>query len=319
MIKSIFKAVSFLSVAAFFCIGCGDKGDDDPDDGGDGGGGINPSTYTITFNANGGTVSPASGTTGTDGRLASLPTPTRSGYIFDGWYTSQTGGTAVGTSTAFSGNTTIYARWTAGPVTPPSGGTFTDSRDGNTYKKIVIGTQTWMAENLNYAAAESKCYGEGGEVYINDKIPDNRGWKMLSASEVQAYCAKYGRLYNWNIAITACPSGWHLPSDDEWTTLTDYVGGLLTAGTKLKSSQYWESYNGVPTGTDEYGFSALPGGFGHYYDGSFGNANYFGDWWSATEGDTLNAFSRFIYHSFEKVSRTYDEKSWWYSVRCVQN
>jgi uncharacterized repeat protein (TIGR02543 family) len=133
MLKSIFKIVGVLSVAAIFCVGCGDKGDEGPDD--DEGGGTK-SSYTITFDPTGGTVSPTSGKTGADGKLASLPTPTRSDYTFNGWFTAATGGTAVTASTVFTTNTTIYAQWTAVPVNPPAtlnniemvsvtGGTFT--------------------------------------------------------------------------------------------------------------------------------------------------------------------------------------------------
>jgi len=138
----------------------------------------------------------------------------------------------------------------------PSVSTFTDTRDGKVYKIVKIGSQTWFAENLNYALWGSKCY----ENKANN-------------------CAKYGRLYNWKKANKACPAGWRLPNDDDWTTLLDYVGGSDTAGKKLKSTSGWEN-NG--NGTDDYGFSALPGGIG---DGSgvFFNAGYVSLWWSATE------------------------------------
>jgi len=122
-----------------------------------------------------------------------------------------------------------------------SGNILTDSRDGEKYKTVRIGKQTWMAENLNYNATGSKCY---------DNKPVN--------------CDKYGRLYNWSAAQSACPVGWHLPSDSEWTRLTDFVGS--SAGKKLKSTRDWNK-NG--NGTDEYGFSALPGGNGNsngYFD-----------------------------------------------------
>jgi uncharacterized protein (TIGR02145 family) len=123
---------------------------------------------------------------------------------------------------------------------------------------VRIGNQTWMAKNLDRATTNSKCY--------NNSIDS---------------CAKYGRLYNWNDAKSACPSGWHLPSDAEWTQLTDYVGGASTAGKKLKSTSGW--YNNG-NGTDEYRVSALPGGIG-YSDGNFGYAGYYGYWWSSTEID----------------------------------
>ena len=238
--------------------------------------------WTITFDPNGGTLTTTSVTTGVGNILSSLPTPTKSGYIFDGWYTASTGGTRVTTSTKFSGNTTIYARW--------RGVTFADSRDGKSYKRVQIGNQVWMAENLNY------------------DIPDNTS--DVCYANADSNCVKYGRLYDWGTAMGlgwsyygttwggsdvkrqgVCPVGWHLPSNAEWTTLVSYVenaGGCTScAGTKLKSSTGWNSYQNIPVGTDEYGFSALPGGYGNS-GGDFYGAGYFGYWWSATE---LNAYS----------------------------
>ena len=294
MFKSIFKAVAVSAVAAFFCVGCGGDDDDEPDDGG------GTKSYTITFNAVGGTVSPTSAKTGDDGKLTSLPEPTLDGCTFDGWYTDITGGTAVTVSNVYSANTTIYARWTSESVTPPSGNAFTDSRDGKTYKKIVIGTQTWMGENLNYDAEGSKCYNNSADS-----------------------CAKYGRLYNWATAMGGassssanpsgvrgvCPTGWHLPSDAEWTALVNYVGGETTAGKKLKATSGWNN-NG--NGTDEYGFSALPGGNDFNSDGSQGY------WWSATEIGIEKAWYRNIDSKYERIYR-FDirDKTYQFSVRCV--
>jgi uncharacterized protein (TIGR02145 family) len=136
-------------------------------------------------------------------------------------------------------------------------GTFTDPRDGKTYKTITIGKQTWMAENLNYEASGSKSY-------------DN------SESNSQ----KYGRLYNWETAKKVCPPGWHLPSDKEWQELVNFAGGTKTAGTRLKARSGWNDYEGRSgNGTDEFGFSALPGGDGSL-EGSFGGAGNTGSWWS---------------------------------------
>ena len=164
----------------------------------------------------------------------------------------------------------------------PSVTTFTDSRDGKAYKKVAIGKQTWMKENLNYEAKGSVCY---------DNKTDN--------------CAKYGRLYNWNTAMAACPAGWHLPSDKEWTTLADYLGGKDWAGKKLKSASGW-TFNG--NGTDKYLFSALPGGMGTpdiystggqigkagKIDGYFSYVGYHSYWWCATATEyAVNASSRY--------------------------
>jgi len=121
-----------------------------------------------------------------------------------------------------------------------------------TIKTVKIGNQTWMAENLNIKTGNSWCYNE-----------DN------------SYCYKYGRLYDWETAIKACPKGWHLPSNQEWDDLVDAAGGRGVAGMKLKARNGWDN-NG--NGTDNYGFSALPGGsFGSSRPGSAGF------WWTASQ------------------------------------
>jgi len=172
-----------------------------------------------------------------------------------------------------------------------NGTTFTDSRDGKVYKKVAIGGQVWMGENLNYAAEGSKCYGKKS-----------------------SNCEKYGRLYDWKTANKACPVGWHLPSDAEWTALENSVGGESTAGTKLKSTSGWNS-NG--NGTDEYGFSALPGGDGNS-GGNFHLAGDYGYWWSATS-TVGRAWTRGMYYSLEGVFRVLNFKTLLYSVRCVKD
>jgi uncharacterized protein (TIGR02145 family) len=155
---------------------------------------------------------------------------------------------------------------------------------------VVIGSQTWMKKNLNYNVSGSVCYN-------ND----------------EANCAKYGRLYNWETAKTVCPSGWHLPSDAEWTTLTDFVGD--DAGTKLKSTSGWND-NG--NGTDEFGFSALPCGLG-YSNGGFYFVGIYGAWWSSTEYTAAYAYNRRMYYYFAYVGRIFSGKSFLLSVRCVQD
>jgi len=175
---------------------------------------------------------------------------------------------------------------------------FTDSRDGKTYKTIKIGNQTWMAENLNYAAEGSKCYN-------ND--PSN--------------CQKYGRLYDWSTAKEACPSGWHLPSKDEWEVLTNALGGEEVAGKKLKAESGWDNYYGTSgNGTDDCGFSALPGGCG-YSNGNFGGVGNRSHWWSASESESNsdNACRQDMYHDIEGTSWDNSSKSGLFSVRCVQD
>jgi len=173
-----------------------------------------------------------------------------------------------------------------------SGGVLTDKRDGKKYKIVKTVSQAWMAENLNYDASGSKCY---------ENKPAN--------------CAKYGRLYNWATAKNACPSGWHLPGDGEYEVLEEYVGGRNVAGKKLKAKSGWNN-NG--NGTDEFGFSALPGGSGNS-DGSFGNVGDDGYWWSAPESNASDTYHRSMHYNSSYVYRYNYGKSYLMSVRCVQD
>jgi len=277
-----------LVFSALVLVGCG--GDDGNDD--------NPSsvTYKVTFNANGGSGTVPTAKTVDAGSSITLPNQgslTNSGYDFDGWNTKDDGtGTnySAGSSYTPTGNVTLYAKWVLQSEPVPFTPTFTDSRDNKTYKRVKIGNQIWMAENLNYDVTGSKCL---------DDDPAN--------------CAAYGKLYDWPAAKAVCPSGWHLPSDAEWTQLTTYVGGELTAGTKLKSSTGWFN-NG--NGTDDFGFSALPGSYGSS-DGSFASNVHNGYWWSATDVNASNAWCRDIYESRSDVRRYDDNKTYLLSVRCV--
>jgi len=165
-----------------------------------------------------------------------------------------------------------------------------------TYKTVVIGTQTWMAENLNYEAEGSKCY---------DNDPSN--------------CATYGRLYDWETAMAVCPSGWHLPSRAEWNTLSSYVQNNSNCSkcdiVKLKAASGWVSYNS----TDEYGFSALPGGYGRF-NGIFESSNS-GYWWSASDGANSNsAYSLYmIYNENSSFWYEINKLAVFFSVRCLQD
>ena len=200
-------------------------------------------------------------------------------------------------------------------------GTLKDSRDGRTYKTVTIGTQTWMAQNLNYETANSYCYSD---------TPSN--------------CTKYGRLYTWAAAMDSagtwntngkgcgynktcsptypvrgvCPTGWHLPTKAEFETLITAVGGSSTAETKLKSISGWNDFEGKSgNGVDAYSFSALPAGFrnnveDYYYEG---NGAYF---WSSTEYNSYDAYYMALYYDFHYAYRD-DYKNYGFSVRCVKD
>ena len=210
---------------------------------------------------------------------------------------------------------------------------FTDSRNNKAYKTIKIGEQTWMAENLNYDAEGSKCY---------DDKPEN--------------CEKYGRLYNWVTAMDidakfnnekwsskdakhkgVCPDGWHLPTRKEWRTLENSVGSYRVAGKELKAASGWNECKGEKKvknkvekydacGTDEYGFSALPGGWGggRYNSGKFYNVGEGGFWWSASgyrknELNIVDAHSNKISSDSELINWEGKGKTDLISVRCVQD
>ena len=191
----------------------------------------------------------------------------------------------------------------------------------SSYRTVPIGTQTWMAENLDYTVAGSKCYN-------NDP----------------ANCNEYGQLYNWATAMNLpsscnsstcsgqiqsphrgiCPSGWHIPSNADWDKLYRYADGTSgtsspydspTAGKYLKATSGWNN-NG--NGTDAHGFSALPGGYG-YSDGSFGNVGDYGNWWSASENSSYGAYYRYMYYDYDYAHWDNNYKDFLFSVRCVQD
>jgi|JI10StandDraft_1071094.scaffolds.fasta_scaffold1018419_1 uncharacterized protein (TIGR02145 family) len=198
-------------------------------------------------------------------------------------------------------------------------GTMTD-QDGNTYKTITIGTQTWMAENLRTTK-----YNDGTAI---PNVTDGVEWESLSTG---AYCnyenttstvtkATYGRLYNWYAVNTGklAPKGWHVPSDAEWTQLTDYLGGEIAAGGKLKEAGTAHWHWGSPSATNETGFTALPGGLRDDY-GTFYNFRSSGFWWSSTEFTAAGALYRYVHDFSSNVYNYSGYKEWGFSVRCVRD
>ncbi|MDR2580942.1 MAG: fibrobacter succinogenes major paralogous domain-containing protein [Fibromonadaceae bacterium] len=203
------------------------------------------------------------------------------------WAKAMCGGVAYDPGDKFCVGLALYDKCGGEEYDPST--QFCDSRDNQIYKWVKIGTQTWLAESLNYDADGSVCY---------DNLESN--------------CDIYGRLYNWNAAMSVCPSGWHLPTSAEWTALTNHVGS--NAGTKLKASSGWNSGG---NGTDDFGFSALPGGFGS--GSSFNGVGYNGYWWSATEYDASLAWFRYVDSYSSDVSNNNNDKSYLFSVRCVKD
>jgi uncharacterized protein (TIGR02145 family) len=195
-------------------------------------------------------------------------------------------------------------------------GSVTD-QEGNSYATIVIGGQEWMAQNLSVTKYQN-----------GDPIPNvtaETEWANLTTGAWVYYennsfnDSIYGKLYNW-YAVTdsrnVCPIGWHVPSDEEWTQLTNLLGGDLVAGGKMKStSSLWAFPN---TGASNLsGLSLLPGGA--RYSNGFGYMGTFGDWWSTTEYDFGTSLDRNLSYVSESADRYARNKTDGFSVRCVKN
>ena len=199
-----------------------------------------------------------------------------------------------------------------------NGGSFTDPRDGNVYQTVTIGDQVWMADNLRYLPSVVGP-GTGSRTTSYYYVYDYDGTDVNAAKATENYDT-YGVLYNWTAALSACPPGWRLPSDAEWTQLTDYLGD--DAGGKLKATGTIEAETGLwyapNTGaTNETGFTALPGG----YRGSIGIFHYIGSsgaWWNATESSTAFGFLRYMYNIYSSVYSYGDYKDLGFSVRCIR-
>jgi uncharacterized protein (TIGR02145 family) len=230
-------------------------------------------------------------------QLEGLPEST---HCYAAAYATNSKGTAYGATIIFT--------------TKGSTGTVHDV-EGNSYPTITIGTQVWMAENLKVV------HYRNGDVIPN--ITDGSVWNNLTTG---AYCWYnhdltnkniYGALYNW-YAVTdsrgIAPAGWHIPSDNEWQTLIDFLGNDVDAGGKMKEAgtTHWLSPN---TGaTNESGFTALPGG-----SQSFTDLRYIGNWWTVTEYDMTSAVLLYINYNGAGTSGGSAQKTCGFSVRCVRN
>lgn len=186
-------------------------------------------------------------------------------------------------------------------------GEFVDARDGQVYKMVKIGSQIWMAENLNYNYNEgtnnSSCYNDSS-----------------------VYCKKYGRLYTWTAATLACPKGWHLPTRVEFIVLNGYLTANSTGGVgnALKSTSGWTEHNSMTKGSDEFGFGALPAGrYYSSYDGVLNNAYFWIDTYSYNGSIKTGYYYMCLYYNTWEMSIAVNTSSsrneTRYSVRCVKD
>jgi len=192
--------------------------------------------------------------------------------------------------------------------------------DGNIYHPVAIGSQTWMVENLKVTR-----YNDGTAI---PSLSENLAW---SYSVTPGYCwynndvvnkDTYGAMYNWYTVNTGklCPAGWHVPSDNEWTILTNYLGGLSLAAGKLKETGilHWNNPNTDATNVSK--FTALPGGYRRYSDGIFFSIRDNGTYWSSTPINSYAAWSRALTnYNTTDVQVISDDKSYGISVRCIKD
>lgn len=194
--------------------------------------------------------------------------------------------------------------------------------DSNMYNTVRIGKQVWMAENL-----KTTRLNDGTAILL---ITDNMAWNNLRSDGKSGYCwynndkkkfSEYGVLYNFMTVNTGklCPTGWHVPSVAEWEELTNYLGGAMMAGDKLKETgnTHWESPSQIKA-SNETGFFATPGGY-RSYGGEFGGIGKIGNWWTATENDDKIGWYMSMYYNNGYVLKLYKNKLHGYSVRCVKD
>jgi uncharacterized protein (TIGR02145 family) len=230
------------------------------------------------------------------------------------------GGGSGGTTTG----TTLHTCGLANVHNPDLNYGSMNDQEGNVYKTIVIGTQEWMAENLN-----TSIYRNGDAIPTN---MDDATWAATTSgawayyNNDASYACPYGKLYNWFTCVDArglCPVGWHVPSDAEWTVLTEFLGGESEAGGKMKStgtieagSGLWHSPNAGALNLS--GFSGVPGSF-RYSSSEYDVPANNGHWWSSTESEIYGALYRYLINNSENSNRTYNDKAYGFSVRCLRD
>lgn len=197
------------------------------------------------------------------------------------------------------------------------------SKEEGASKEVTIGKQVWMTQNLNVDKFRN-----------GDPIPEaktDEEWRKAGENGEPAWCYynnnpdngdRYGKLYNWyavNDPRGLAPEGWKIPSDEEWSRLADFLGGESVAGTKMKSTDFWADYEGESgNGTNESGFSGLPGGSRDNV-GTFYYIGKFGFWWSSSESNTGGAWNRNLNYINGFVYRNVFSKETGFSVRCLRD
>ena len=253
------------------------------------------------------------------------------------WYDSETATTPLALAAKLITQTYYVSQTIAGAESPRTAVavTATPATSAIVVKNVVplpyvtIGSQTWKTKNLDVAT-----YSDGTPI---PQVTDQKKWDNLTTG---AWCyynndaatgAVYGKLYNWYAVAgiyneasktdasqrkKLAPKGYHVPSDSEWTTLYDYLGGEDAAGGKMKAATLWNSPN--QDATNSSGFTGLPGGY-RYYDGPFFNIGFHGYWWSSSENSTTDAWYRYLNYNNGSANRDGNDEANGFSVRCLRD
>ena len=234
----------------------------------------------------------------------------------DDLFVNPEGGAVTFTSTLTSelGNVDIqYFMFDIIPIDPC--GSFV-SHDGYDYSVVQIGDQCWFAENCRYIP-EASDFNTGSETEPYYYVYGYEGADVAAAKATENYDT-YGVLYNWPAVMTEgiCPSDWHIPSNDEWTELTDFLGGVNVGGGKMKETGYdhWISPNTGATNSSD--FTGLPGGF--RYSGGFFNIGHYGYWWSSTESGSYS-WLRLLSYYYDTVLQGDYSQADGVSARCIRD
>jgi uncharacterized protein (TIGR02145 family) len=202
-------------------------------------------------------------------------------------------------------------------------GSMTD-QEGNVYRTIVIGTQEWMAENLStsvYRNGDAIATGLSTSQWTSTV---QGAWAYFQ-NDASKNCP-FGKLYNWYACVDArelCPSGWHVPTDADWTVLSDYLGGEAIAGGKMKTLGMSDSATGLWSApnsgaTNSSGFSGIPGGY-RMLQGPYSNLEFIGYYWSSSDFVTLSTYYRYIIYDDVDLTRVTGAKGNGFSVRCLRD
>jgi uncharacterized protein (TIGR02145 family)/uncharacterized repeat protein (TIGR02543 family) len=264
--------------------------------------------YTVKFNSRGGSAVDSQRVDYATPAITPTP-PTKTSYVFAGWYSDSALDTTFQFSTPILANKTMYAKWEIRDA------------DGNLYSEVKIGNQVWMVENL-----KTTKFNDGTGI---PWVTDNAAWGNLTTpgycwyDDSIIYKTPYGALYNWYSVNSGklAPAGWHVSTNTEWDTLITFLGGSSAASGKLKEAGFTHWHNPNTGATNSSGFTGLPGST-RDYSGTFNGAiGDWGMWWTSTEDANISTDARYnsLGATYTSVDSYHISKGEGNSIRCIRN